>query len=73
MQSSEQPMKSPYSNYVWEVEEVQKAIDGISNGFDWTASPQGHAYWLQVMTNLQSIRGYGRMMEAENAQPCLGL
>jgi hypothetical protein len=74
MQSSdEQPMKSPYQNYVWNLDEVQNAIDGISSGFDWTASPQGFAYWREVCGNLLAIRQYGRMMEAENAPPCLPL
>jgi hypothetical protein len=67
----EQPMKSPYSDYVWEWDKVQVAITLISESFDWTRSPQGHDYWYETVRNLREIMQYGRHVDAENALPCL--
>jgi hypothetical protein len=37
-------------------QEIQNAIDGIGNGFNWIETPQGVEYWEQVLQNLESLQ-----------------
>jgi hypothetical protein len=67
---TEQPMKSPLNDYVWDLDAIERAKDYISIGFDWERSPQGRVYWMEVMRNLSAVARHGAHMEAENAPPC---
>jgi hypothetical protein len=60
----------PLNDYVWDVDAVSTALDALSNGFEWTRSPQGHRYWADVVRNLHEIRRLGAHIEAEKAPPC---
>jgi hypothetical protein len=40
-----------------EIESVESAMKAIIGGFPWMQTPQGHAYWEQVVNNLAALIG----------------
>jgi uncharacterized protein (DUF2249 family) len=70
MQSSEQPMKTPYTLIAHEPEELKKAASIIIRQMVWETTPQGDAYWRTVYQNLHTLAEQAAMIEADN-QPCL--
>ena len=70
MQSSEQPMKTPYELRVIDTDEIEKALVGIVSGFVWDSTPQGHAYWQGVYNALTHIQSQAALVLADN-EPCL--
>jgi hypothetical protein len=59
----------PLNDYVWDLGAIQEALSGISDGFEWARSPQGHKYWADVVRNLHEIKRLGKHNEAEKAEP----